>query len=62
MLDAALAYEPRLRPTTYIQVFEDLQGSRGALLQQLSFKTDCSQPLNEGDQFGGIVVTDFAPE
>lgn len=53
LLDAALAREPRLRPTTCVRVFEDLQGSRGAMIQQLGFKTDWLQPLNEGNN--GVV-------
>jgi len=31
------------------------------ILQRVTFHTSCSQPLNLGDQFGGIAVFDFTP-
>jgi hypothetical protein len=34
----------------------------GQTLQSLNFHTSCSQPLNVGDQFGSVVLTDFTPK
>jgi len=28
----------------------------------VKFHTSCSQPLNQGDQFGSLVLEDFIPE
>lgn len=33
----------------------------GALLQRVSFHSSCSQPLNVGDQFGGVAIFGFTP-
>ncbi|MGK7295914.1 MAG: DUF7467 domain-containing protein [Candidatus Wenzhouxiangella sp. M2_3B_020] len=45
-------------PRTYIEI---LDNATGDLLQRISFHTSCSQPLNLGDQFGGIAIWGFTP-
>ncbi len=47
----------RLKRNTWIHVL-DLDNN---ILQSLKIHTSCSQPLNEGDQFGSIVLEDFTP-
>jgi hypothetical protein len=57
-IDARNAGASRLRGNTYVFIF-DLDGN---LLQYVKFHTSCSQPLNEGNQFGSLVLEGFIPE
>jgi hypothetical protein len=50
--------ETRLGGQTFISIFD----TNGSLLQQISLHTSCSEPLNFGDEFGGVRLTGFAPE
>ncbi|NNM30683.1 MAG: hypothetical protein HKO57_14275, partial [Akkermansiaceae bacterium] len=50
---AANAGDDKLSSSTFIYVF-DSEG--GNLRQAIEFHTSCSQPLQTGDQFGGIVI------
>lgn len=43
-------------PKIYIEISKG-----GDLLQRVTFHTSCSQPLNVGDQFGGVAVFGFTP-
>lgn len=45
----------KVAPNTRIQIY-DLMGN---LLQDTSFHTSCSQPLEVGDQFGASIITGF---
>lgn len=57
-LDAATAGETKLSADTYVSIFS----STGTFLQSIKFHTSCSQPLNQGDQFGSLVAVGFVPE
>ena len=50
--------ETRLGGQTYISIFD----TSGSLLQQISIHTSCSEPLNFGDGFGGVILKGFTPE
>jgi hypothetical protein len=50
--------ETRLGGQTYISIFD----TGGSLLQQISMHTSCSEPLNFGDEFGGVRLKGFIPE
>jgi len=45
----------KVAPNTRIQIFDML----GTLLQDASFHTSCSQPLEVGDQFGASIITGY---
>jgi len=45
-------------PKIFIEIHD---ASNGNLLQRISFHTSCSQPLNIGDQFGGVAIFGFTP-
>ena len=45
----------KVAPNTRIQIYDML----GTLLQDTSFHTSCSQPLEVGDQFGASIITGF---
>jgi hypothetical protein len=45
----------KVAPNTRIQIFDMM----GALLQDTSFHTSCSQPLEVGDQFGAALIIGF---
>jgi hypothetical protein len=51
-LDAANEGETRLENATFIHIFD----LGGVLLQSVEFHTSCSQPLNEGNQFGASLL------
>ncbi|MCB0735580.1 MAG: hypothetical protein KDC76_13440, partial [Bacteroidetes bacterium] len=53
VIDAANAGESRLKGETYIQVFDQQNGTK---LQEVYFHTSCSQPLIAGDQYGSIYL------
>lgn len=57
-IDAGNAGEGKLKTDTFVHIF-DLQGN---LLQFVRFHTSCSQPLEEGNQFGSLVLVGFTPE
>lgn len=57
-IDAQMAGERKLKARTFVHIY-DLSGN---LLQTLEFHTSCSQPLNEGDQFGSLVLEGFIAE
>ena len=57
-IDATNAGKTKLKSSTWVHVF-DLSG---VLLQTVQFHTSCSQPLNEGDRFGGLTLLDFIAE
>ncbi len=57
-IDATNAGKTKLGSKTFVHIY-DLQGN---LLQFIEFHTSCSQPLDEGDQFGSILMIDFIPE
>jgi hypothetical protein len=57
-VDAANAGASRLKGGTFVHVY-DLGGT---LLQTVGFHTSCSQPLNQDDQFGSLLLLDFIPE
>jgi hypothetical protein len=50
--------ETRLGGQTYISIFDN----SGSLLQQISVHTSCSEPLNFGDEFGGLRLKGFIAE
>ena len=50
--------ETRLGGVTHLSIFD----SEGSLIQKVAFHTSCSEPLNYGDQFGGLRLTGFTPE
>ncbi len=58
VIDAGAEDESRLSSETWIHVMS----LDGDLLQQVRFHTSCSQPLNQDDQFGGLLMVDFTPE
>lgn len=43
------------------RLFIDIETPKGELLQSVEFHTSCSQPLNVGDEFGGIAIWGFTP-
>jgi len=45
----------KVAPNTRIRIFD----MEGTLLQNTSFHTSCSQPLEVGDQFGGSIITGY---
>jgi len=47
----------KVPPNTRVQIFD----MAGQLLQDSSFHTSCSQPLQVGDQFGAVIISDFTP-
>jgi hypothetical protein len=47
----------KVPPNTRIQIFD----MSGMLLQETTFHTSCSQPLEVGDQFGASIITGFTP-
>ncbi|MFC1814688.1 hypothetical protein ACFL0M_01865 [Thermodesulfobacteriota bacterium] len=51
VVDAANARKRHLKSTTHVKI---LKGKK--LVQRIKFHTSCSQPLNVGDQFGGVSV------
>ena len=51
VIDATAAGETKLPPNTYVHIFKQVGGSL-VLLQTVNFHTSCSQPLNDGDQWG----------
>lgn len=48
-------------PKVFIEISQMTGPNAGELLQLVSFHTSCSQPLNVGDQFGGVAVWGFTP-
>jgi hypothetical protein len=50
--------ETRLGGQTYISIFD----TNGLLLQQISLHTSCSEPLDFGEEFGGVKLSGFTPE
>ncbi len=58
-IDATNADEDKLKANTWALI-SDEEG--GTVLQTVQFHTSCSQPLNEGDQFGSLLLIDFIPE
>jgi len=52
IMDAANAGEDKFKANTYVHVFD----MNGNLLQQVQFHTSCSQPLEEQDQFGSLIL------
>lgn len=48
-------------PKIFIEISQMTGPDAGELLQLVSFHTSCSQPLNVGDQFGGVAVWGFTP-
>ena len=48
----------RLKGDTFVHILD----TQNHLLQMVKFHTSCSQPLNQGDQFGSLVLEDFIPE
>ncbi|MGH2570472.1 MAG: DUF7467 domain-containing protein, partial [bacterium] len=56
-IESALAGEERLNSKTFVHV---LDAATDNLLQRVEFRTSCSEPLNLGDQFGSLVLVDFA--
>lgn len=50
--------ETRLGGQTYISIFD----TNGSSLQQISVHTSCSEPLNFGDEFGGVRLKGLTPE
>lgn len=57
-IDAGNADANKLKAKTWVHIW-DLNGD---LLQTVLFHTSCSQPLNEGDQFGSLILEGFTPE
>jgi hypothetical protein len=57
-LNAATAGQARLGGETYIFVFDDMDN----VLQEVSFHTSCSQPLEFGDQYGAHQLRGFVAE
>jgi len=57
-IDVTNAGENKLKAKTFVFIY-DLQDN---LLQFIEFHTSCSQPLDEGDQFGSLLMVDFIPE
>ena len=57
-IDAMNEGESRLKAETVVFIF-DMDNN---LLQSVGFHTSCSQPLNDGDQFGSLVLVGFAAE
>jgi hypothetical protein len=49
--------ETRLGGQTYISIFD----TNGSLLQTISLHTSCSEPLDFGDEFGGVSLKGFFP-
>ena len=41
-------------------IIEITDPATGEMVQSVEFHTSCSQPLNVGDQYGGIAVFDFS--
>jgi hypothetical protein len=58
LIDATLAGDTKLPAETWVHIFDTSDN----LLQTVRFHTSCSQPLNEFDQFGAILLLDFIPE
>jgi hypothetical protein len=58
-IDAGNEGLTKLTNTTYIHIF-DMQG--GTQLQKIEFHTSCSQPLNQGDQYGSAQLVDCIGE
>jgi hypothetical protein len=48
----------RIPPRLFIDIHET---GTDKLLQSIEFHTSCSQPLNVGDEFGGIAIWGFTP-
>ena len=57
-IDAAEAGQSRLKSNTVVHIL-DLDDN---ILQSVKFHTSCSQPLNVGDQFGGVQLVAFVLE
>jgi hypothetical protein len=57
-IESLAAGRSRLRSRTFVHIF-DLSGN---LLQFVEFHTSCSEPLNFGDQFGSLLLVDYAHE
>ncbi|MCP4633418.1 MAG: hypothetical protein GY855_10875, partial [candidate division Zixibacteria bacterium] len=57
-IDARNGGDSKLKAETHVFIY-DLNDN---LLQYLEFHTSCSQILEEGDQFGSLVLVDFTPE
>jgi hypothetical protein len=47
----------KVPPNSHVEI-TDLEGQ---LLQDITFHTSCSQPLDVGDQFGSLFLIDFTP-
>ncbi len=58
-VSAANAGHTKLDARTYAYIYDS---SGCTLLQSLEFHTSCSQPLNEGDQFGSLLLNSFIEE
>ncbi|MBD3234394.1 MAG: hypothetical protein GF315_11780 [candidate division Zixibacteria bacterium] len=56
-IDSTNQSRNRLKRVTWIHVL-DLENN---ILQSMRFITSCREPLQEGDQFGSIVLEDFTP-
>ena len=54
-IDAANGGQANLKSKILIELFDPT----GVPLQTVGFHTSCSQPLNVGNQFGSILITDF---
>ena len=59
-IDATFAGKTRLGGDTHVSICDDAQCT--TLLQKVKFHTSCSDPLNAGDQFGGVKLLEFTPE
>ena len=53
---AANAGKTEFAGDTRVRIFDS---ATGALLEELTFHTSCSQPLNVGDQFGSMTLTEL---
>ena len=47
---------PSRRATLGSDTVVNILNGSGTLVEQMKFKTDCSQPVNLGDQFGGLTI------
>lgn len=54
-IDARNAGASELRADTWVHIY----AADGTVLQSVRFHTSCSQPLNDGDQFGALRLTGF---
>lgn len=58
VIDGAGQPSGKVPPNSRVSIFDP---TSGALLQETTFHTSCSQPLEVGDQFGAAIITDFTP-